>query len=292
MRVKQTPGERVFTICNALILSVLVLVILYPVLHILFASFSDSTELLKHEGLLLHPVGFSLDGYKAVLQNANIYSGYSNTLFIVIVGTVLNLFLTLIGAYVLSRKGVMWNNVLTILIVLTMYFNGGLIPFFLVVKGVGLNNNLLALILPTAVNTFNLIIMRTGMAAVPDSIEESAKLDGASHLVILFKIMVPLTKATIAVIALYYAVAHWNAWFNAMIFLRDRSKFPLQLILREILIQNDTSSMTAGGGGDTFIIGESVKYATIVAATLPILCVLPFVQKFFVKGVMIGAVKG
>lgn len=292
MKIKLTPGERVFYTINVFFLLLLVVIILYPVLHILFASFSDSTALLKHDGLLLHPEGFSLDGYRAVLKNPNIFSGYANTLFIVITGTVLNVLLTLVGAYVLSRKDVMWNNLLTLLIVVTMYFNGGLIPFFLVVKGVGLNNSLLALVIPTAVNTFNLIIMRTGMAAVPDSLEESAKLDGANHLTILFQIMVPLTKATIAVITLYYAVAHWNEWFNAMIFLRDRSKFPLQLILREILIQNDTSSMTAGGGGDTFIIGESVKYATIVAATLPILCVYPFVQKFFVKGVMIGAVKG
>lgn len=292
MKIKLTPGERAFNLCNTLILLFLVVIILYPVLHILFASMSDSAQLMKHEGLLTHPAGFSLSAYKAVIQNPNIYSGYANTLFIVIVGTLLNLFLTLLGAYVLSRKGVMLNGVLTIVIIITMYFNGGLIPFFLVVKTVGLNNSLWALIVPTAVSTFNLIIMRTAMAMVPESIEESAKLDGASHFVILFWIMVPLTKATLAVIALYYAVGHWNEWFNAMIFLRDRGKFPLQLILREILIDNDTTSMTAGSGGDLYEIGESVKYATIVVATLPVLCVYPFVQRFFVKGVMIGAVKG
>lgn len=292
MKIKQSPGEKAFNGINVILLMLLCLAILYPVLHILYASMSNSTLLMKHEGLLAHPLGFSMAAYSSVFQNPNVFTGYANTLFVVIVGTALNIFLTLLAAYVLSRKDVMLNGFLTILIILTMYFSGGTIPFFLVVKAVGLYNNLWSLILPTAVNTFNLIIMRTAMAAVPESLIESVQLDGASHLTILFQIVMPLTKATVAVLVLYYGVGHWNEWFNAMIFLKDRIKFPLQLILREILIENDTTSMTAGSGNDAFVVGESAKYATIVVATLPILCVYPFIQRYFVKGVMIGAVKG
>ena len=181
-----------------------------------------------------------------------------------------------------------------ILIIITMYFNGGLIPNYLNIKQLGLYDSLFSLILPGAISTFNLIIMRTAFFAVPDSLEESARLDGANHFVILFRIILPLTMPTVAVLILYYAVGHWNSWFNAMIYLKTRDKFPLQLILREILIQNDTTAMTAGSGdtGDKLAIAETIRYATIVVATVPILCVYPFLQKYFVKGVMVGAVKG
>ena len=170
-----------------------------------------------------------------------------------------------------------------------MYFSGGMIPLYLVVKGVGLYGSRWALILPTLVDTYNLIIMRTAFAGVPDSLEESAKLDGANAWTILWRIMAPLVKPTVAVITLYYAVSHWNSWFNAMLFLRDKTQYPLQLILRQILIQNDTADMTAGAD---YLISETIQYATVVVATLPILCIYPFVQKYFVKGVMIGAIKG
>ena len=176
-------------------------------------------------------------------------------------------------------------------LVFSMYFSGGMIPFYLVVKGVGLNNSIWALIIPSLVSTYNLIIMRTAMASVPESMEESAKLDGANHWTILWRIMFPLVKPTVAVICLYYAVTHWNAWFDSMLFIRDRERYPLQLILREILIQNDTTAMTAGGGED-YLISETIQFATIVVATLPILAFYPYIQKYFVKGVMIGAVKG
>ena len=166
-----------------------------------------------------------------------------------------------------------------------------MIPFYLTVRTVGLDGSIWSLIIPSAISTYNMIIMRTAMASVPASMEESATIDGAGHFRILFSIMIPLTKATLAVIALYYAVSNWNAWFNAMLFLRDKSLYPLQLILREILVQNDTTMMSAGMGEDQFLIGETIKYATIVVATVPILCVYPFLQKYFVKGVMIGAVK-
>lgn len=180
-----------------------------------------------------------------------------------------------------------------IMIIITMFFSGGMIPFYFSVRELGLEDSLWSLILPSAINTFNLIIMKTSFMSVPESLSESAWLDGAGHLTILFRIILPISMSTLAVIGLYYAVAHWNAWFNAMLFLKDRRKFPLQLIIREILIQNNMSEMADGAdvAGKAFI-SETIKYAVIVIATLPILCVYPFIQKYFTKGVMIGAVKG
>ena len=291
MKIKETPGERIFDIVNVILLLALVFVIVIPVWHVVCYSFSDANRVMATNGLLLLPEGFSLESYQAVARNPNIFTGYRNTIFIVIVGTLLSLLLTLMGAYVLSRKGFLWNRLLSLMVVFTMYFSGGMIPFYLTVRTVGLDGSIWSLIIPSAISTYNMIIMRTAMASVPASMEESATIDGAGHFRILFSIMIPLTKATLAVIALYYAVSNWNAWFNAMLFLRDKSLYPLQLILREILVQNDTTMMSAGMGEDQFLIGETIKYATIVVATVPILCVYPFLQKYFVKGVMIGAVK-
>jgi len=270
----------------------LTLCILIPILNIVFASISDPIEVMKHQGLFLRPIKITGQAYQAVAKNPNIITGYMNTIFIVVVGTSLNLVLTLIGAYVLSRKDVFFNKFLTLMIVFTMYFQGGTIPFYLTVQTMGLTNSRWALIFPVAMNTFNLVVMRTAMAAVPDSLPESAMMDGAGHARILFQIMAPLTKATVAVITLYYAVYHWNSWFNAMIFLHKKYQYPLQLILREILIQDDTSVMSAGGADALAMASDTIKYATIVVATLPILAVYPFLQKYFVKGVMVGAVKG
>jgi len=293
MKIKQSFSERVFDICNILFMCLLLAAILIPLLNILFSSLSNPMLVMKHKGMVLYPLGgIDFNSYKAVARNPNILSGYMNTLFIVIVGTTINLTLTVVAAYVLSRKNVMWGTAMTLFIVFTMYFSGGMIPFYLTVRSVGLDGSIWALIIPSALSTYNLIIMRTAMAAIPDSMEESAKIDGASHTRIIFSVMVPLAKATLAVITLNYAVSHWNAWFNAMIFLRDKTKFPLQLILKEILVQNDTSMMTAGSSEDQAMIGETIKHATIVAVTIPILCVYPFLQRYFVKGVMIGAVKG
>jgi putative aldouronate transport system permease protein len=219
--------------------------------------------------------------------------GYLNTGVILVFGLSVNMILTSIGAYFMSRKNVMFNRTITLMIIFTMYFSGGLIPFYMTVKELGMENSLWALIIPSSINTFNLIILRTAFASIPDSLEESARLEGAGHVSILFKIVIPLSKATMSVIALYYAVFHWNSWFNAMIFLTNRQLFPLQLILQEILIQNDTSSMTQMvNAGDSSFIGETVKYAVIIVSAAPILCVYPFIQKYFVQGVMIGAVKG
>ncbi|MBB6735379.1 carbohydrate ABC transporter permease [Cohnella sp. CBP 2801] len=268
-------------------------VTLYPLLYVLFASFSDAGQFVAHRGFLWRPVGLSLSAFDSVLRNPGILLGYRNTLFIVVAGVALNLIVTALGAYVLSRKNVLWNNVFMFMIVFTMFFQGGLVPLYLVVKGVGLLDSLWSTIIPFAVSTFNLIIMRTAFQGIPDSLEESAKIDGASHGTILTRIVLPLSMPVIAVMILYYAVDKWNGWFYASVFIRSRELFPLQLVLREILIANATDSMSAGAAaGDRFQLGETIKYATIVVATAPILCVYPFVQRFFVKGVMVGSLKG
>ncbi|TFE19893.1 carbohydrate ABC transporter permease [Cohnella luojiensis] len=293
MRRKIGFGERAFDVGVYSALIFLVVLTLYPLLYVLFASFSEADQLIVNKGILWKPLGFSLEAYESVMRNPGILNGYRNTLFIVAGGLSVNLIMTALGAYVLSRKNVLWNNAFMIFIVFTMFFHGGLIPLYLVVKGVGLLNSLWSTIIPFAVSTFNLIIMRTAFMSVPDSLEESAKIDGANHFTILFRIIIPLSMPVIAVMILYYAVDKWNGWFYASVFIQRRELFPLQLVLREILISNATDSMSAGAdAGDRFQIGETIKYATIMVATVPILCIYPFVQRFFVKGVMIGSLKG
>jgi putative aldouronate transport system permease protein len=292
MKVRTSNGERIFGAFNMVLLAGFSLLTIYPLLYVLFASLSDPTQLISHSGLLLRPLGFTLGSYGLVVQNPNILSGYVNTIIIVVCGVVLNLLLTCMGGYFLSRKGVLLRNLVMFFIVLTMFFSGGLVPFFLTIKGYGIDNTLLALILPVAVNTFNLIIMRTAFAAIPDSMEESATMDGAGHFTVLFSIFIPLALPTISVLVLYYGVGHWNAWFNAMIFLRERELYPLQLILREILIQNDATFMVQGAAtGEENMIRDTVKYAVIIVATAPILLLYPLLQKYFVKGIMVGALK-
>ncbi|WP_313637214.1 carbohydrate ABC transporter permease [Paenibacillus sp.] len=286
-------GEHIFRVCNTLFLSALMIVTMYPILYVAFASFSEPALMMAHKGILWKPLGFSLETYGAVFSNPMILLGYRNTLFIVIVGVALNLLLTSFAAYALSRKTLQYRKQLTLFIVFTMFFSGGLIPFYLLVRGLGITDTLWALILPTAISAFNLIIMRTSFEAVPDALEEPAKIDGANDFGILFRIFLPLCKPVLAVVGLYYGVSHWNSWFNAMIFLQDRSLYPLQLILREILIIGDANSMAEGASQDEIIIlGETLKYATIMVATLPIFLVYPLLQKYFVKGALIGAIKG
>lgn len=294
MRNKETVGSKIFNMCNALFMIIMMVITFYPMLYVVFASFSVPSKFTSHAGILLRPAGFSVSSYQAVLKNPMIRVGYVNTIIIVVVGVVLGVLLTSMGAYFLSRKKIMLKNAFMLFIVFTMFFNGGLIPFYLTVTKMHLDRSLLALILPVAINTFNLIIMRTAFMAIPDSMEESAKLDGAGHFTILFRIIIPLALPTVAVMLLFYGVGYWNAWFNAMIFLRDRELYPLQLVLREILIQNDTSSMNmsySGDSGDEQMITETIKYAVIVIATVPILSLYPFLQRYFIKGIMIGAIK-
>lgn len=295
MHIKKSKLRIAFEGFNTVFLTFLVLISLYPVLYIVFASLSDAAELTKLGGdMLFRPLGFTLEAYRKAFANPNIASGYVNTIFVLVVGVGLSMVFSIVGAYCLSRKNVAFGRALNLLIMFTMWFNGGLIPTYVAVRDIGLVGSLWSLIIPGLISTYNMIIIRTAFYSVPESLEESARIDGAGHIRILFSIMLPLIKASVAVVALYYGVHYWNSWFNAAIYLQGKSeKWPLQLILRQILIMNDTESMLQGvGAGDKEQVGESIKYAVIVIATAPILCVYPFIQKFFVKGVMIGAVKG
>ena len=292
--MKQESGvlDKLFDVVIYGILIGLVIVTLYPLLYVIFASVSDAGALIAFKGILWRPLGFSLEAYRSVMDNPGILAGYRNTLFIVVFGVTLNLFMTSLGAYVLSRKNVMWNKVFMFMIVFTMFFHGGLVPMYLIVKNVGLLDSLWATIIPFSMSTFKLFIMRTAFMGIPDGLEESAKIDGANHFTILFRIILPLSMPVIAVMVLYYAVDKWNGWFYASVFIKSRELIPLQLVLREILISNSTDSMSTGASAaDRHQIGETIKYATIVVATLPVLCIYPFVQRYFVKGVMVGSLK-
>ena len=267
---------------------------IYPVLYVILASFSEPQQLDMHSGVLLRPLGFTFKGYEVALSYSNIGSGYLNTGFVVAVGTLVNMLLTTLGAYALSRRDLMIRKPVMLLITFTMFFSGGMIPTYLNVKNLGLLDSRWALILPTCINSWNLIILRTSMQAVPISLEEAAKLDGASHFRTMLTVELPLVKATMAVVTLYYIVGHWNAWFDSMLYIQDRGKYPLQLILREILITNTSSSVSSMGfnTSEMDIYKRLVKYTTTVLATLPILFIYPFLQKYFVNGVMVGSVKG
>ena len=210
----------------------------------------------------------------------------------VVVGVVLDLIMTSLGAYFLSRKNVMFKRGIMMLIVFTMFFSGGMIPFYLNLKDLSLTGSHWGLIIPFMINTYNMIILRTSFESIPDSLIEAAQIDGAGHITVLTKVVLPLSKAILAVMVLYYGVSIWNSWFWASAIIRDREMYPLQVILREILMQNDVSSMTTGSSAvDTEAIGMTIRYATIIVATVPILCVYPFLQKHFTKGTMVGAVK-
>ena len=290
--MRQSTGEKVFNAFNVLLLTGLMLITLYPFLYVVFASVSDAGLLIRHRGLLLKPAGFDLQAYRMVFRNPILFSSYMNTLIYVVSGTSLSVFLTICGAYSLSRKNVLFRMPITFFFVFTMWFSGGMIPLFLLVRNLGLLNNRLALILPGAVSTYNLIITITYFKSIPDSLEESARIDGATNMTILLRIILPLSTAIVAIMVLFYAVAHWNSWFNAMIYLRTRTKYPLQLVLREVLIVNMTDAMSAGeSSSERQALGEVIKYALIIVATVPILLIYPFLQKYFVKGVMVGAIK-
>ena len=296
-KIKGSLGERIFDFLNISIMFIAVILTLYPMVYILFASISEGSQLMMHTGLLFWPVGeISFAAYNIVITSQLIMGSLANTLFVVIVGTAVSLGMTCLGAYFLSRKNVLLGGPIMFFIVFTMFFRGGLVPEFLLIRNLGFINSLWGLIIPFSINTFNMIILRTAFKAIPDSMEESAKLDGAGHWTIMVRIMIPMIKSTIAVIVLYYAVEKWNAWFWASILIRDRSKLPMQVVLREILIESSSAGDLAGGGGadsdSELAVAQTVKYAAIIFATVPILFVYPYLQKYFVKGVMIGAIKG
>ncbi|WP_409344460.1 carbohydrate ABC transporter permease [Paenibacillus sp. MBLB4367] len=239
------------------------------------------------------PKGLNLDMYKFVLRDPRMLTGYGNTLLYAVVGTAISLLITSLGAYALSKKEMPFFKSFTLMIVFTMFFNGGMIPTFLVVKSYGLIDSLWGMVLPAAVSTWNLLVMRTFYTGVPIELEESGKLDGLNELGIFFRIVMPLSKAIFATIGLFYAVAMWNNFTLPLLYLRDPDLFPLQVVLRNIVLAGQLNSADATSiGGDSVIVEESLKYATIMVATLPILTVYPFLQKYFVKGVMVGAIKG
>ena len=262
--------------------------------YVVVASFSDPLLIRSHTGPLFSILGTpTLQGYQKTLSNKSLFTGFRNTLFYLFVGTFLQLFLTSLAAYVLSRKNFMIRKGVMKMFIFTMFFNGGLIPMFFAIRNTGVYNTIWVSSIPYAISAYNMIIMRTFFETIPESLEEAAIIDGANDFTVFSKVILPLSKPIIAVMVLYYGVGQWNSWFPAAMFTRDRKLYPLQMILREILIENQTQSadnLTAAME-DTFT-KELVKYCTIVVSTVPILAIYPFLQKYFEKGVMIGAVKG
>lgn len=293
--IRRSNGEKVFNVINIGIMLVVTIATLYPFLYVLFASFSEGSKLLQHKGALLWFEGFSTAAYDRVFATESVRIGFQNTLFYLVVGVAGNMFFTILAAYALSRKGVMLTKVLTLLLTFTMYFSGGMIPTYMIYHELGLVGNRWALIVNGLISTYNMIILISSFREMPDALEESARIDGAGDWTILFKIVVPLSLPSIMVIALYYAVSRWNSWFPASLYLTNVRDWPIQMFLRRMLIEEQMEEMMAGSGAGTMeadSISQTLKYAMIMVSTVPILAVYPFIQRYFVKGIMIGAVKG
>ncbi|MBX4146918.1 sugar ABC transporter permease [Paenibacillus sp. LC231] len=291
----ETRGDRIFNVINYTILILVTIIVMYPLVFVLSASFSDPQAVLRGE-MLLWPKGVNLNSYVKIFQNKDIISGFSNTLVYTSLGTFINLTMTILAAYPLSRKDFVGRNAIMALLVFTMFFSGGLIPTYLLIKNLGMLNTLWVMIIPNAVSIWNIIIMRTFFQqSIPGELQEAATIDGCSNIKILTRIILPLSMPIIAVTILFYAVGHWNAFFNALLYLSDKDKFPLQLILREILIQGQTNDMVKMSTESAIKQQrevEGIKYAVLVVANIPVLALYPFLQRYFVKGVMIGAIKG
>jgi len=271
----------------------LMFVTVYPMYYVIVASVTNNLALLATPGFLWYPKGFTIGSFKLAFTHPLILSGYKNILFVMFWGLIINILLTLFTGFFLASKNVYFKKPILFIILFTMFFNAGMIPNFLNIRSLGLYNSLWALILPGAISVYNSIICRTAIETVPESLSESARIDGANDLTILFKIITPLIKPTIVVLILYYGVGHWNSWFNASIYIRDSLKYPIQVILRSILVANSDILNSAATEKDQINqFAESIKYAAIVITTVPILFIYPFLQRYFVKGVMIGAVKG
>lgn len=289
----KSASSRLMNILVHVTMILAIILCILPVLHIASISVSSTTAI-NQGRVSLFPVEFTLDAYKSVFRSGKVPNGFYNSVIYMCLGTVINLVLTILTAYPLSKRKLPLRSFYTLLVTIPMFFSGGLIPNFLLINELGIYNKIWALVLPGAISTWNLIIMRTFFMNIPDTLEESAYLDGANDFQILFHIVLPLSLASIATIGMFYAVSHWNSWFNALIYLRDNSKYPLQLILREIVIQNSMSAELA----ETYVedtptvTAESIKYATLFISILPMLIIYPFVQKYFVKGVMVGSIKG
>jgi putative aldouronate transport system permease protein len=294
-KIRSSKEDIIFDIINYIILAVALIVTLYPLYFIVIASISDPVAI-NNWKVWLRPVGVTFEGYRRIFKDEMIWTGYKNTILYTLVGTAINVMLTMMIAYPLSRKNFSGRRFLTIFLVITMYFNGGLIPTYIVVKNLGLVNNWWVMVLLGAVSTYNVIICRTFLQAnIPEELYEAAAIDGCSHFNFFIKHVLPLSKAIIAVLALYYGIAHWNEFMKGLIYLRDEKLYPLQLILRAILIENQARDQMMDDVQYTMEkqqVGELIKYGIIIVASLPVLIIYPFLQKYFVKGVMVGSIKG
>ena len=287
--------DRLFYLLINLFVGLLTLMVLYPLIYIVSSSFSSPAAVSAGK-VTLWPVDFSLRGYQAVFEYKSVFIGYRNTIFYTVVGTLINVAMTMLAAYALARKTLPGRGFFTFLFTFTMMFNGGLIPNYILMKDLHIINTVWAILLPGAISAYNLVVTRTFIQnTIPDDLLEAAHIDGCSDTQFFFQFVLPLSKAVMAVITLYYAVTHWNAYFKAFIYLNDRSLYPLQIYLREILIMNsldtesimDPDQMEAMQG-----MADLLKYSLIVVSTAPILCIYPFLQRYFIKGVMIGSLKG
>lgn len=291
---KKSKGDKIFDAVLIVISVVIMIIIAYPLYFVVIASVSQPEAVLGGKVSFL-PVGFNLESYKMVLAERKVWIGYRNTLLYTVLGTSINLVLTTLAAFALSRKDMPLRTPLTFIISFTMLFGGGMIPVYMVVKGLHLTDTIWAMVIPNAIATYNLLVMKNYFqSSIPDELQEAAAIDGCSHFQTLRKVVLPLSTPIIAVILLFYAVGHWNAFFNAVLYLRNQELNPLQIVLRDILLQN---SLEAVGGDMTGMYekvmrGETMKYALIIAASAPVIMLYPFVQKYFVKGIMVGAIKG
>lgn len=294
-KIKRSGSDKIFDGIVLVLLTLLLIMVLYPLIYIVSASFSSASAVSTGKVILL-PVDFSLEGYKAVFENKDIWLGYKNTIIYTVCGTFINVSVTLMAAYPLSRKDLKGKGFFTFFFTFTMLFGGGMIPNYILVRDLHLMNTRWAILLPGALSVYNMIVARTFIQGnIPNELLEASQLDGCSDTKYFFKIILPLSKAVIAVLVLFYGVGHWNAYFNAFLYLNDKALYPLQTFLREILVNNtidmnsfaDPSLMEAKQG-----LADLLKYSLIIVASAPVLCVYPFAQKYFVKGVMIGSVKG
>lgn len=296
-KIKEPFGDKVFNVVNYIFLGFLFIIVAYPLIFVLSASFSESNAVVSGKVWLL-PVGFNVEAYKAIFTNKSIMTGYKNSIIYTVFGTLFNLLITTLAAYPLSRKKLFGGKIITWFFMFTMFFSGGLIPSYLLAKDLNLLNTRLALIVIGGISIYNMIVMRSFMStSIPEDLYEAAELDGCGDIGILFRVVLPLSKPIIAVIVLYYAVGHWNDFFNVLVYAPRPELKSLQLVLRELLIQNkvdvdDMATMAAETVINRMGMYELLRYAIIVVASVPVLCIYPFVQKHFVKGVMIGSIKG
>ena len=286
--IRVSPGRRAFVIINTIVLLLISAIMLYPAIYVIAASFSEETAILRGDVFLI-PVRAHVKAYQKVFVYPMLWQSYRNTLIYTFLGTAINLVLTVFGAWALSQKKMVGRRFLTLMCTFTMFFGGGMIPTFLVVKGLGLLNTIWAILLPSAVSTYNMILMRTFFRQIPESLVEAAELDGCRDFGILFRIVLPLSLASLMTIGMFYAVGHWNSYFPAVMYLTTNKELnPLQIILRQVVLLNE---IVENASSTENVMAEGIKYATIVVAMLPMLCIYPFVQRYFVKGVMVGSVK-